>query len=189
MELVLDLVISAVSIAVVGQYTWAGKGHFASDKMPLGAMLISLVVLLTGVFFLYLTWAQAQPPAAQITGLALQLFSWWLFWRAIGASRAAKLRLAFDEEAPRGLVTEGPYRFVRHPFYTSYVMFWAGWALALWSAVSLLPLAIIITIYVVAARIEEQKFAGTPMAADYEAYRQRTGFFLPKLTGQRPRRA
>jgi protein-S-isoprenylcysteine O-methyltransferase Ste14 len=183
MELVLDLIVSAVSIIVVGQYTWAGKGHFSSDKMPLGAMLISLVVLVTTFLFLYLTWTQSQPVAAQLAGLALQLFSWWLFWQAIGASRSGKLRLAFDEAGPRSLVTSGPYRFVRHPFYTSYIIFWAGWTLGLWSVIALFPFAILVVIYVVAARIEEDKFSGTPMAAEYEAYRRKTGFFWPKIPG------
>lgn len=184
MELILDIVISAVSITVIAQYTWAGKGHFSSDKLPLGAMLISLVVLTTGLFFLYLTWTGEQPLGAQVTGLALQLFSWWLFWRAISASREAKLRLAFDEEGPRGLVTVGPYRMVRHPFYTSYLIFWAGWALALWTPVALLPLVIIVTIYTFAAVIEERKFAATHMAADYAEYRKATGFFWPRLGGR-----
>ena len=181
MELILDILISALSIVVIGQYTWSGRGHFHSERMPRGALLISLVVLLTAFFFLYLTWAQPQPVAAQVAGFVHQLLSWWLFWRTIAASRDARLRLAFDEGAPRGLVTDGPYRYFRHPFYVSYVMFWAGWTLALWSLPALLPFVIVVTLYVIAARMEERKFAGTPMAAEYEAYRQRTGFFWPNL--------
>jgi protein-S-isoprenylcysteine O-methyltransferase Ste14 len=183
MELIVDFLVSAVSLIVVGQYTWAGKGHFASDKMPRGALLISVVVLITTFLFLYLTWTQSQPLPAQIAGLGIQLFSWWLFWQAIGASKSAKLRLAFDEAGPRGLVTEGPYRYVRHPFYASYLIFWAGWTLGLWSVVALFPFAILIVIYVMAALMEERKFVGTPMAAEYEAYRQKTGFFWPKVPG------
>jgi protein-S-isoprenylcysteine O-methyltransferase Ste14 len=32
-----------------------------------------------------------------------------------------------------------------------------------------------------AARHEEQKFARSPLAGEYELYRQRTGRFLPKV--------
>lgn len=181
MELLLDLAITAVSIVVVAQYTWAGKGHFSSEKMPRGALLISVVVLFTTAFFVYLTWAQSQPLLAQLAGLALQLFSWWMFWRAIAASRGTQLHLAFDEDGPRGLVRAGPYRYVRHPFYTSYVIFWGGWALALWSVSAVLPFIILVVIYVVAARTEEAKFAASPMASEYEAYRARTGFFWPRM--------
>ena len=186
MELVLDLLITAVGVVVVGQYTWSGKGHFSSEKMPRGALLISAVVLVTSLTLLYLVWAQPQPLAAQLVGLGLMLFSWWLFWQAIRASRSAQLRLAFDEAGPRGLVTEGPYRLVRHPFYTSYVIFWAGWTIAVWSVVAIFPFAILVVIYVFAALTEERKFVGTPMAAEYEAYKLRTGFFWPRLGADRP---
>lgn len=181
LEVILDVLISVVGVGMVGAYTWSGRGHFSSDKMPRGAMLISAVVIVTTILFLYLTWMQVQPLPMQVVGLLAMTFSGWLFWQTIAASRAARLRLAFDEEGPRGLVTDGPYRFVRHPFYTSYVIFWAGWTLALWDLVAVFPFAILVVIYVFAARMEERLFAGTPMAAEYESYRSRTGFFWPKL--------
>lgn len=182
-ELVLDALLSALGIIIVAQYTWAGRGHFSSEKMPRGAMLISVVVLITTFLFLYLTWTEVQPLPARLVGLALQVFSWWLFWQAIGASRSARLRLAFDEAGPRGLVTGGPYNYVRHPFYTSYVIFWIGWTVALWAPVALLPCAILIAIYVTAGLMEERKFESSPMADEYRAYRQRAGFFWPRLRG------
>lgn len=177
----LDVLVSVIGVLVVGAYTWSGKGHFSSDRMPLGAMLISAVVIVTTIMFLYLVWSGVQPLLAQLVGAAMMVFSGWLFWWAIRTSRQARLRLAFDEQGPRGLVTEGPYRLVRHPFYTSYVVFWAGWTLAVWTPIALIPFAILVVIYVLAARMEERLFAGTPMAAEYAAYRSRTGFFFPKL--------
>lgn len=185
MELVQDALISALAVVVLFQHSWAGKAHFKSDKMPLGAMLIILVALITGLIFLYLTWASAQPLIPWLVGVAAMLFAWWLFWRAIAASRDGGLRLAFDEAGPRSLVMIGPYRYVRHPFYVSYVIFWAGWTLAVWSWIALLPFAIVVAVYVTAARTEEDKFAATPMSAEYRAYRESTGFFWPKLSALR----
>ena len=43
--------------------------------------------------------------------------------------------------------------------------------------------AVALVIYVLAARMEEGKFANTPMSAEYQAYRRRTGFFFPKIAG------
>ena len=182
MELVIAGLITVVAIIVIGQHGWAGKAHFASEKMPPGALLISVVVVVTGLLFLYLTWGMSQPLAAQVAGLAVQLFSWWLFWQAIRASRSARLRLAFDENNPHGLVTAGPYRYVRHPFYVSYLLFWTGWSIAIWHPTVLAPLAIIIAIYVFAARMEERKFAATQLSGEYAAYRARVGFLWPKLS-------
>ncbi len=149
--------------------------------MPTGTVLISVVVSLTSVFFLILLWIDSQPVLAQLLGLFIELGGLLLFYAAIRASREARLKLAFDLENPHGLVTEGPYRYLRHPFYTSYLIFWIGWAIATWSAWALIPLIIIAVIYTRAALGEEQKFARTPMAEDYAAYRNRTGFFWPKF--------
>ena len=79
------------------------------------------------------------------------------------------------------LVTSGPYRYVRHPFYTSYLIFWTGLALGTWSLWAVPVLIVMLVLYAVAARSEEGKFSRTEMSADYAAYRARTGMFWPKL--------
>lgn len=181
MELFLDLVVTAVTLFVVLQYARSLKTHFVSKSMPKGTMLITAVVSSTTLIFWALLWLQSQPMLAQLAGLAICGLSLWLFYAAIAASRDARLKMAFDVENPHGLVTIGPYRYLRHPFYTSYLIFWVGFAVATWSAWTLIPLAVILVIYVRAALGEEAKFSRTPMAEEYAAYRQRTGFFWPKF--------
>jgi protein-S-isoprenylcysteine O-methyltransferase Ste14 len=181
MDLALDLVVSGVSLAVVAQYSWALKAHFNSPKMPLGTVVISLVVAATTLLDIILLWAEPQPLLATLSGLILQGVSLWLFWAAIRASRAARLKMAFDVQNPHALVTGGPYQYLRHPFYTSYLIFWIGLAIATWSLLALPALCVIAIIYVVAALGEERKFSRTAMSEEYVAYRQRTGFFWPRL--------
>lgn len=181
MDLVLDLIVSAVSLSVIAQYSWSLTAHFKSTKMPLGTMVISAVVVATAAIYVTLLWIETQPLLATLVGLLLEGFAIWLFWAAISASRAARLKMAFDLQNPHGLVTTGPYRYLRHPFYTSYLIFWIGWAIATWSLWAVLPLAVITVIYVLAALGEERKFSRTEMAAEYASYRQKTGFFWPKL--------
>jgi len=180
MDLILDLVLSLVSLSVIAQYSWSLKAHFNSPKMPTGTVVISVVVLATAAIYVTLLWIESQPALATLVGLGLEGLALWLFWAAIKASRAARLKMAFDLQNPHGLVTTGPYRYLRHPFYTSYLIFWVGWAVATWSLWSVLPLMVIAVIYVTAALGEERKFSRTAMAADYADYRSRTGFFWPK---------
>lgn len=179
MQTFLDLLVTAVGIGTLAQYTWSMRAHFHSPRMPDGAKIISAVVIAAGLFFTVVLWTRVQPVAALLLGLALQLCSLALFWSAIRASRRARLRFAFDADNPDSLVTEGPYRYVRHPFYSSYILFWIGWGIASWSVWALVPVVGIIVIYVVAARDEEAKFARTELSAAYAAYRQRTGLFWP----------
>lgn len=177
----LDLLATAAAIAVLAQYSWSLRGHFSSSSMPPGAIVISVVALLSAAVLLVLQWALDQPAWAVLLGVALELASLVLFWAAVRASRDARLRLAFDAENPDSLVTEGPYRYLRHPFYTSYLIFWSGWAIAVWSTWALAPLLAILVVYVIAASGEERKFERTALAGDYQAYKQRTGFFWPRL--------
>lgn len=149
--------------------------------MPPGAKALSAIVAVCALVLFYLVWSVVQPIWAQVLGAALQFLSFALFWAAIRASRAAKLRLAFDPGNPRSFVSEGPYRYVRHPFYVSYIILWGGFAIAAWSVWAIVPFLVMLGVYIYAARDEERKFGLTNMAADYAAYRRRTGMFLPKL--------
>src|SRR5690349_18696746 len=142
MDLILDLIVTVVSLSVIVQYSWSLKAHFNSPKMPTGTVVISVVVLTTAAIFVALLWIESQPALATLVGLVLEGLALWLFWAAIKASRAARLKMAFDVQNPHGLVTTGPYRYLRHPFYTSYLIFWVGWVIATWSPWSLPPLAV-----------------------------------------------
>ena len=177
----MDGLVTLVGLAVVAGYTWSLRGHFVSETMPRGARVISAAVTLSTVLFVLLTWFAVQPVWAQAIGVVLQLAGAALFVAAVRASRKARLHFAFTPEKPQGLVETGPYRYVRHPFYVSYIIFWSGWALATWSILSLISVVILVALYVIAARREEDSFADTPLAADYAAYRTKAGFFWPRL--------
>lgn len=183
MQMLFDAIISAMGIAIVAQYSWSLRAHFASAKVPTGTVVISVVVLLSLAIYVYLQWTVEQPLLAQASGLLLEAVSLALFWAAIFASREARLLLAFDEKKPHGLVSIGPYKHVRHPFYLSYLIFWSGLAIASWHPWGLLPLALIFCIYVMAALGEERKFENSPLADEYRAYRSRAGFLWPKFNG------
>jgi protein-S-isoprenylcysteine O-methyltransferase Ste14 len=79
------------------------------------------------------------------------------------------------------LVTHGPYRWVRHPFYdvvllgvVSMSLLTANWLLALSGLTTFAML-------VVRTRIEEEKLVER-FGDDYRAYMARTGRFFPHLT-------
>lgn len=181
MGLVLDLLISALALFVVGLYVWSTMTHFRSETPPKGVPIVATAVFLSLAIFLMLLWMKVQPVAAQLAGLALIFSSLGLFWWAINASRDFGLTHVFDKTQPTALLSSGPYAYVRHPFYTSYIIFWGGFALSTWSVWAVVPLAAIIVIYTKASRLEEAKFFNSPLADSYRAYMLRAGRFWPKL--------
>ena len=76
------------------------------------------------------------------------------------------------------LVTEGPYRWVRHPSYLGMLLGFAGWALVFRSALGLLVVPI--AVYALLARIAaEEKMLVSHFGAAYEEYRKRTAYLVP----------
>jgi protein-S-isoprenylcysteine O-methyltransferase Ste14 len=188
MELIFDVLVTLGGLTALALAGWSARGHFYSEKIPFGSIIISIVILVTVALDIYLVWTEPQPLLAQLVGFVMMAAGIALFFLTIGASRSARLRMAFDEGNPRGLVQQGPYRYVRHPFYVTYIIFFSGLALATWALIAVGPVILLAVIYVLAARMEERLFAGTEMAGAYEAYRQQTGFFFPKLSSITPAR-
>jgi protein-S-isoprenylcysteine O-methyltransferase Ste14 len=106
-------------------------------------------------------------------GLSLGIFVWALY-----THREFRLHRAFYEVSPERLVSSGPYRFVRHPFYLSYLLTYLGAAVLTAHVAVVISLCVMLGIYVAAARLEERLFLEGPWREEYRAYRARTGMFL-----------
>jgi protein-S-isoprenylcysteine O-methyltransferase Ste14 len=180
-QTIFDFASILLGLFVVGQFTWAMRFHFTTEKMPPAAKLISAISIAMIALFLYLLMARVQPVGAHVAGLLMMAGASLLFVSAIRASKKARLWYVFEGRSPSTLVTNGPYRYLRHPFYVSYLALWCGWALTTFSIVSVLPVVVIALVYVRAAQGEEATIAASPLARDYDAYKRRAGFFWPKF--------
>ena len=78
------------------------------------------------------------------------------------------------------LVTTGPYRFVRHPFYVAVALSMLGNSLAAANWFLLVGGALVFTLLAIRSRIEEAELVAR-FGSGYEAYMRRTPRFLPKL--------
>jgi protein-S-isoprenylcysteine O-methyltransferase Ste14 len=110
--------------------------------------------------------------------LALTLFFW-----SIQVNRQNALSAAFSPDSPRHLVNWGPYRFIRHPFYSAYLLTWSAGFVATGQWWLLPSIAVMFAVYLRAAQVEEQKFASSPLAEAYREYQESTGRFLPISVG------
>ncbi len=80
---------------------------------------------------------------------------------------------------PTFLTQSGPYRLVRHPIYSAYLLAWVAGPVICGQPLLLLSTLVMAVIYFFAARQEESWFAGSELAEDYRRYRSRTGMFVP----------
>jgi protein-S-isoprenylcysteine O-methyltransferase Ste14 len=111
-----------------------------------------------------------------------------LFWWAVRACGGRPLTAIGEDDLPVHLVRTGAYRFIRHPFYAAYTLFWFGGALASWSWGSLTSALVMLGLYLQAMRAEEAKFEASALAGEYRAYRRAAGLMWPKRWPTRPKR-
>jgi protein-S-isoprenylcysteine O-methyltransferase Ste14 len=160
----------------------AGANVFAVPKLrDNGAVLgqISFIsgmvcVLVMGLFYGLLV------PAA-VCGAILSLGAVILYeWtRRIVIDRNFYVGLA--GEVPPALCDAGPYRYVRHPFYLSYMVAFLGVAVAFPSLVVSAVCLLNIGLFVYMGLDDERVLLASSLGADYRAYRGRVGMFVPRF--------
>ncbi|ABS27105.1 isoprenylcysteine carboxylmethyltransferase family protein [Anaeromyxobacter sp. Fw109-5] len=127
------------------------------------------------------------PPARLAGALALLGASLGLFFWAARVNRERPLLLAFAAHVPEHLQTRGPYALVRHPFYASYLLAFAGGLVAAGNPWLLAPIALGALTYWRAATREERGFAASALAQAHQEYAARVGMFVPRLPLPRDR--
>jgi protein-S-isoprenylcysteine O-methyltransferase Ste14 len=180
MRLGWPLLSAVLLLALLASFGWAMRSFFSK---PAGDNASMRVVRICGSAFaiLHLFAILITPVAAPqaLAGACFYFGAFGLFWWAIRTNLRQPLSAVFSPDSPNHLVQDGPYRWIRHPFYCSYMLTWLAGVVAtgrLW----LLPtVAVMLVLYLKAARIEEDKFGSSPLALAYERYRARTGLFFP----------
>jgi protein-S-isoprenylcysteine O-methyltransferase Ste14 len=85
-------------------------------------------------------------------------------------------------EVPPVLCDAGPYRYVRHPFYLSYVLAFVAIAVAFPSLIVSGVCLANIGLFVYMAIDDERTLLGSAIAADYQSCRGRVGMFMPRIS-------
>jgi protein-S-isoprenylcysteine O-methyltransferase Ste14 len=193
----LALVVLVGTIGVSGYYRWrarAATGTISRSREPLrliaGRLLVSLP-LFGGVLAYIISpgvmaWSSyAGPEWLRWLGVALGfsaiLSARWVL-RAIGANVSETILTKSSHQ----LVTHGPYRWIRHPLYTTGVLLFAALGLiaANWFILTFALIALL-SIRFVVVPMEERELIGR-FGAAYEEYRRGTGAMSPRLRAGRP---
>lgn len=104
-----------------------------------------------------------------------------LFWRSIAIAKNSKLSFAFSKERPSSLINDGPYKYIRHPFYLSYSLAWVAGFIGTLNIILCAIMLIMFFIYFKSAQKEEEIILSSELKNDYSNYKKNTGMFLPKI--------
>jgi protein-S-isoprenylcysteine O-methyltransferase Ste14 len=167
--------------ACLASFAWGMRKFFVqpSGSTPGMRVISACGVLFASLHFFAILVTSSITPERGLVAVLLYAWSLGLFWWAIKTNVAARLSAAFSPDLPVHLVEDGPYRFIRHPVYFSYVLAWLSGTIATARWWLLPTVAVMIIIYWKAASIEEEKFSRSSLAAEYQSYRARTSWLVP----------
>lgn len=128
-------------------------------------------------------WTQPSLVAAFISlgGTVAAIASTALITYTLGSHARPIALWHQNNDAPDEIVTWGAYRFIRHPFYTAFLLAFAAALLAASSFITLGCLVWAAVALTFTAKREERRLLSSRLGEDYGAYQHKTGRFVPRI--------
>lgn len=153
-----------------GEHPFGDLGQFLLLLLFGAAWVVDSSFLHTFAFLSsLLPWYLQHPLADLLFLLAVLLF--------ISARRV----ITHHGQEPKKLITDGAFKYVRHPVYLAAILFFIGLTLYTISVLSLVLLVVVFVFYDYIADYEE-RLLEDKFGAEYRRYRQRTGKWFPRLS-------
>ncbi|GLC43550.1 hypothetical protein PLESTM_001485400 [Pleodorina starrii] len=154
--------------------TWGGRLAFAAFvvAVPLlhGAAMYRYAGL--ALYTKYLSYGTTLYDVVGGIGMVLAT--------ALNALAARELGASYDRvAAPAALVTTGPYKYVQHPIYTSYVLLFFSYGMWLHSAPTALLMLLVCGLYYRSRTALEAQVLDGAFGSYYRDYASRTKKFVP----------
>lgn len=168
--------------------SWASKetldrrqeGPFILATLRPAGLLLWLGVIAYLINPAWMAWSSVQLPAwlrwtgAGVYALGLGSLTWTL--RSLGTN----LTDTVVTRRAHTLVTRGPYRWVRHPFYDAMALLIAASALIAANWFILVDGAVVFALLAARSKTEEELLLAR-FGEPYRMYQERTGRFVPRL--------
>jgi protein-S-isoprenylcysteine O-methyltransferase Ste14 len=173
--------LAASSAAAVVFFAVGLTTYFERAPRPgwvLAVHYASLVLALAQVIAVFVLEPRGDPYV--FVGILLYIGSVLLFLAAIESAKRTRLQRSFiDLPLPDRLITDGPFKWVRHPFCAGYLMGAIAGPLAIAHQVMFAIALPLMTIALTAACREERVWLSGARAEEYREYQKRTGMFVP----------
>jgi protein-S-isoprenylcysteine O-methyltransferase Ste14 len=187
------LIVTFLLIVPVGVY-YRARSQASREKLDRrqeGLFILATLRPLGAAFwFALITW-MISPAWMSWSAMPIPV---WLRWTGVGVVIAAVGLLVWtfrtlgsnltDTVVTRQnhtLVVHGPYRWVRHPFYDCAALLTTGISLASANWFLLGTGITVMALLIIRTRIEERNLLAR-FGGEYQAYMERTGRFLPRLS-------
>jgi protein-S-isoprenylcysteine O-methyltransferase Ste14 len=135
-----------------------GEGAKMWDRVLLSIYIVvaMAIFVVAGLDAGRFHWSDTVPLWLQVVGLVAFVISFAFDIWAIAVNNFYSRVVRIQEDRGQYVVTDGPYRFVRHPSYVGSIASWLCTALALGSWWALLPAVLVGLVFVVRTALEDR---------------------------------
>lgn len=158
------------------------------DRFKRGLLVISFLAFPIALAVPYLEngllWGRPAPLPVMIPAILIEASGGLLILRSrkiLGKFGGVDIVLEEDH----ALVTRGPYRYVRNPMYSGFLLLIAGYSLALGGYVSSVVSTTLVFGVLHARTLLEEELLEGKFGEEYRAYRRRSGRYFPRMTRRR----
>ncbi len=147
------------------------------QKLPLYLSVITLIALILAVFRIGTIDYSESYRTLRLAGLFVYIvFSWIQIWasRKLGSNFSTEVLINKNHQ----LITEGPFKLIRHPQYLSQFLMDLGAGIATLSYI-LIPLALIELPFLILRASLEDKLLAKHFSAAFDNYKKKAGFMIP----------
>lgn len=160
------------------------EGRFILATLRPVSLMLWLGVIAYMIDPTWMAWSSVALPAwlrwvgVGLCAITAGLLAWTLHGLGTNLTDTVVTRRAHT------MVTRGPYRWVRHPFYDCVALLIVAMSLIVANWFLLLTESVVMFLLVVRTRTEEEKLLAR-FGDSYRAYMQQTGRFLPRRSVKR----
>jgi protein-S-isoprenylcysteine O-methyltransferase Ste14 len=150
------------------------------DMLLLALAGIAMILPLIHVFSSLLAFANYSLPTwVRWLGAILFAMAIWLLWRShvdLGRNWTPVLGIREEHE----LVTEGVFRYIRHPMYAAHILWGIATVLMLHNWIAGFPMLVVFGTQYLSRMGAEEQMMLDQFGAEYEDYMHRTGRIFPR---------
>ncbi len=184
--MILNIIAILFALAAYGSAIWGGVFFFNTDDKGAqkGKVVISVTHLTSTLYAIYaITFKLDTRPLVILLALLFYAFAVLLFWSAVKANKSdqGSLPFIFSSKPVSHLVRSGVYKYIRHPFYTAYILSWIAPVVCTTSSTMTVFSCVMIIIYTLRAFAEEKAFMNSKLSDEYACYRAESGMLLPRI--------
>ena len=148
---------------------------------PILVCLLVLFLCYMGFISPVVIYTGAVERVLEFTVIVASVASIGIIFMTLGTHKIPIALWHQQNDAPQHIVTYGAYKYIRHPFYASFLLAFLGVSLACPHVVTIFCAGYSFLMLTLTAKREEKRLSESAFGEEYKAYMKRTGRFIPRF--------